>query len=473
MIVAGGERLCDELVDAVWGGAARLGAEAAAGLRLAASQGAAEPRSARDPRRAGTRSAPGTMALDAARFERLLDEAVEARAQGNPSLAHSQLERALALWRGRAYAEVVYEDFVRAEAERLEELRLVALKRGSTPSQLGRHDEVLGDALAMARDQPLRERVQGVAMLALYRAGRQTEALDHYSGLRRRLDDELGLEPSAELRSCSAASSSRIPSSNRASRPWMPGRAPPRAAEPARRTRARAGCSGRAPLASRRAAARPHRSRRERQDASRVRGRSAGRSELRQRRRDRRARTAPRSRAAPADDRGRDRHPEVPGQAPLDTLAAAVGHRELLLVLDNVEHLRSATPALVELLARAPRLVLLVTSRVVLHLTGEHVFPVSPLDDDAAVELFEQRARALQSDFEVTAENENVVREICRRVDGLPLAIELAAARIRSLTPEALLERLEQRLTVLTGGPRDFPPGSRHSARRSTGASGC
>ena len=100
---------------------------------------------------------------------------------------------------------------------------------------------------------------------------------------------------------------------------------------------------------------------------------------------------------------------------------------------------------------------LLVTSRVVLHLTGEHVFPVSPLDDDAAVELFEQRARALQSDFEVTAENESLVREICRRVDGLPLAIELAAARIRSLTPQALLERLEQRLTVLTGGPHDLP----------------
>ena len=92
-----------------------------------------------------------------------------------------------------------------------------------------------------------------------------------------------------------------------------------------------------------------------------------------------------------------------------------------------------------------------------LHLTGEHVFPVSPLHDDAAVELFEERARALQPDFELTAENESVVREICRRVDGLPLAIELAAARIRSLTPGALLERLEQRLSVLTGGPHDLP----------------
>ena len=147
----------------------------------------------------------------------------------------------------------------------------------------------------------------------------------------------------------------------------------------------------------------------------------------------------------------------MPSQTPLDTLAAAVSNRELLVVLDNVEHLRSATPSFVELLARAPRLVLLVTSRAVLHLTGEHVFPVTPLDDDAAVELFEQRARALQPDFDVTAENEGIVREICRRVDGLPLAIELAAAWTRSLTPSALLERLEQRLTVLTGGPHDLP----------------
>ena len=398
------------------------------------------------------------MSLDADRFEGLLDDAVKAMAQGNPSLALSQLDRALALWRGSAYADVMYEDFARAEAGRLEELRLAALEaRLEALAQLGRNDEVLGEALAMAREHPLRERVQGIAMLALYRAGRQTEALDHYSGLRHRLDEELGLEPSVELRTLQLRilqqdpelESSVTPVDAMSVLPVPPnplvGRERDLGALDAllssRDVRllvlTGAGGSGKTRLAF--AAAR--------QAASSF------------------ANGAVIVELAPLRDPGlllptiasAIAVAEVPGQAPLDTLAAAVSNRELLLVLDNVEHLSSATPALVELLARAPRLVLLVTSRVVLHLTGEHVFPVSPLDDDAAVELFEQRARALQSDFEVTAENESVVREICRRVDGLPLAIELAAARIRSLTPQALLERLEQRLTVLTGGPHDLP----------------
>jgi predicted ATPase len=141
----------------------------------------------------------------------------------------------------------------------------------------------------------------------------------------------------------------------------------------------------------------------------------------------------------------------------LDSLAEALTSRELLLVLDNVEHLAAAAASFVDLLARAPRLTLLVTSRVVLHVSGEHVFPVDPLADSAAVDLFEQRARSLRSDFRVTPENGGAVKEICRRVDRLPLAIELAAARVRTLRPDALLERLGQRLTVLTGGPRDLP----------------
>src|SRR4029078_6101751 len=119
----------------------------------------------------------------------------------------------------------------------------------------------------------------------------------------------------------------------------------------------------------------------------------------------------------------------------LDALANELHGRELLLVLDNVEHLRAGTALLVELLARVPRLALLVPSRAVLHLTGEHVFPVAPLEDEPALELFTQRAQALQPRFEVTTDNESDVREICARVDRLPLAIELAAARIRTLEP--------------------------------------
>ena len=92
-----------------------------------------------------------------------------------------------------------------------------------------------------------------------------------------------------------------------------------------------------------------------------------------------------------------------------------------------------------------------------LHLSGEHVFPVAPLEDDAAQELFEQRARSLQPEFRITHDNRAAVREVCRRVDGLPLAVELAAARIRVLTPVAVLERLTERLSFLAGGPRDLP----------------
>ena len=459
LTLAGGQACsADALVDAVWGASPPASARKLLQVYVSQLRKALPSREALVTTPSGYALRFEPESLDADRFERLLADAVEAMGQENASLALSQLDRALALWRGPAYADVMYEEFARAEAERLEELRLAALEaRLEALSQLGRNDEVLGDALAMARDHPLRERVRGLAMLALYRAGRQTEALDHYVELRRRLDDELGLEPSAELRQLQrrileqdpeldasvplvdAASALPVPPNPLVGR----GRELEALAELLSRRDPRllvltgAGGSGKTRLAL--AAAR--------QAASSF------------------ANGAVIVELAPLRDPGlllptiasAIGVAEVPSQTPLDTLAAAVSNRELLVVLDNVEHLRSATPSFVELLARAPRLVLLVTSRAVLHLTGEHVFPVSPLDDDAAVELFEQRARALQSDFEVTAENEGVVREICRRVDGLPLAIELAAAWIRSLTPRALLERLEQRLTVLTGGPHDLP----------------
>jgi predicted ATPase/DNA-binding SARP family transcriptional activator len=448
----------DALVDAVWGASPPASARKLLQVYISQLRKALQSREALVTSPSGYALRSDHVSLDADRFERLLDDAVEAMEHGNPSLAVSQFERALALWRGPAYSDVMYEDFARSEAERLEEMRLTALEaRLEALSRLGRNDEVLAEALAMARDQPLRERLQGVAMLALYRAGRQTEALDRYDELRRRLDDELGLEPSAELRTLHVRilqqdpelESSVSPAEAMSVLPVPPNPLVGRerdldalAALLARRdvrllVLTGAGGSGKTRLAF--AAAR--------QAASSF------------------ANGAVIVELAPLRDPGLVvptiasalAVTEVPGQAPLDGLAAAVSNRELLLVLDNVEHLRSATPAFVELLARAPRLVLLVTSRAVLHLTGEHVFPVSPLDDDAGVQLFEQRARALDPDFQVTAENEGVVREICTRVDGLPLAIELAAARIRSLTPRDLLERLERRLTVLTGGPHDLP----------------
>jgi predicted ATPase len=128
-----------------------------------------------------------------------------------------------------------------------------------------------------------------------------------------------------------------------------------------------------------------------------------------------------------------------------------------LLVLDNAEHLRAAAPLYTRLLAQAPRLGLLVTSRAVLHLSGEHVYPVEPLAEPAAVTLFSERARAADPRFQPTEEDEQAIRQICRRLDGLPLAVELAAGRTSALTPSELLDRLEPSLPLLTGGPRDLP----------------
>ena len=160
------------------------------------------------------------------------------------------------------------------------------------------------------------------------------------------------------------------------------------------------------------------------------------------------------------------------GAAPIGaTLAAYLVDKHLLLVLDNVEQLVDAAPALSELLARAPGLRILATSRTPLRLSGEHELQVPPLQlpdlsnvpelealsQFEAVALFVDRARAVRADFAVTNANAPAVAEICVRLDGLPLAIELAAARVKLLSPPALLARLEDRFELLTGGPRDLP----------------
>ncbi|PZS02375.1 MAG: hypothetical protein DLM70_10490, partial [Chloroflexi bacterium] len=156
-------------------------------------------------------------------------------------------------------------------------------------------------------------------------------------------------------------------------------------------------------------------------------------------------------------------------QALVEALTDYLRERQLLLVLDNFEHLLPAVPLVAELLSRCPQLTVLVTSRAVLHVAAEHEFPVSPLalpdpkhlpDLEKltrydAVTLFIERARAVKPRFVVTNENASAVAEICARLDGLPLAIELAAARIRVLPPRALLQRLSSRL--LTKGARDAP----------------
>jgi predicted ATPase/DNA-binding CsgD family transcriptional regulator len=171
---------------------------------------------------------------------------------------------------------------------------------------------------------------------------------------------------------------------------------------------------------------------------------------------------------------------ETPARSVLEELQVALGERSLLLLLDNFEHVLVAAPQLADLLAACPNVHLLVTSRAPLRLQGEREFAVSPLAlpdlkhlparDDlvqyAACMLFVQRARAIKPDFQLTEANAQTIAEICICLDGLPLAIELAAARIRLLSPQSLLARLSRRLEVLTGGARDVP--ARQQTLRST-----
>ncbi|MCA1726838.1 MAG: hypothetical protein LC722_04030 [Actinobacteria bacterium] len=154
-----------------------------------------------------------------------------------------------------------------------------------------------------------------------------------------------------------------------------------------------------------------------------------------------------------------------------EVLMEHLAARELLLVLDNFEQVVDAAPMVGELLAAAPKLKVLATSRIVLHVAGEREFPVPPLElpdpavlPDAeqasayeSVLLFLDRATAVKPDFVVTNDNAPAVAEICYRLDGLPLAIELAASRVKLLSPQAMLPRLEQRLELVTGGARDLP----------------
>ncbi|MGH2562518.1 MAG: tetratricopeptide repeat protein [Thermomicrobiales bacterium] len=159
---------------------------------------------------------------------------------------------------------------------------------------------------------------------------------------------------------------------------------------------------------------------------------------------------------------------DIGAEALHDRLLTAIADRRLLLVLDNVEQVVTAAPQVRNLLDVCPEVTLLITSRIRLRVSGEREFPVAPLPLDrpaivedagesGAIQLFIERARDIRPDFHLSAETTRAVAEIVRRVDGLPLAIELAAARIKALPPAALLQRLEQRLPLLSGGARDLP----------------
>ncbi|MGC4851023.1 BTAD domain-containing putative transcriptional regulator [Micromonospora sp. DT15] len=384
-----------------------------------------------------------------------------------------RLTEALALWRGEAYADVADAEFVRAEAARLAEQRLVVQERlAQARLARGEHDLVAADLAELVARHPLREGLRAVQLRALYAAGRQSEALESYAELRARLAEELGLDPGPELvalhrRILEQDAGLNAPPKASIVRGNLPapldeliGRdealAELRALLPRQRlvTLVGPGGVGKTRLATEtaRAASYP--------DGVRL------------------VELAP----LPAGDArvaeqvlaALGAH-EAAGttQSPADRLVTALRHRQLLLVLDNCEHVIEPVAELVARLLRdVPGVSVLATSREPLGLTGERLWEVPPLpvpDDgdldavrrSAAARLFVARAAAQQRGFRLDGPTATAVAQLCRRLDGLPLALELAATRVRALGVRGVVDRLDDRFRLLTSAQRDVPPRQR------------
>ncbi|HEX5617530.1 MAG TPA: BTAD domain-containing putative transcriptional regulator [Solirubrobacteraceae bacterium] len=378
--------------------------------------------------------APG--ALDLERFERALDDARRLRAAGDLAGAAAALRSGLELFRGTPLADVELLGRSAAEGARLESVRLSALEdRVELDLALGEHVAVIAELEGLVAEHPYRERLHAHLMLALYRAGRQADALDAYRRARTILVEELGIDPGPELQRLEAAVLAQD-SALELDAP-APRRTAPAPSLPAAPT----GLVGRAAeLDAVSDLLRAHRL------VTILGPGGVGKSRLALELAHRLAgefRDGARFVALAAID-ARDRLDAELAQAVDDD------NTERLLVLDNFEQLVDAAPAVSDLLARAPGVRVLVTSQAALRISGEREIPLAPLAGEPAVELFVARARD-------AAPDDPAVAELCARLDGLPLAIELAAARTRLLAPAAILERLGGRLDLLTGGPRDAP----------------
>ena len=390
--------------------------------------------------------------IDARRFQLLLDEGRERLRGGEVEGAAATLAEALSLWRGPALADLVYEPFAQAEAARLEELRLVALEeRIEAELTLGRHGELVAELEALVAAEPLRERVRRQLMLALYRCGRQADALAAYRDARRTLRDELGLEPSSGLRELEAAILRQDPAltiepAELRERRRLPAPATSLIGRRSEVERVGALIRGDVRLVTLTGPGGTGKTRLAIQTAYELADRfpdgvdfvglaALGDPEL----------VLSEIATALEVSNGRDAHA---------VLARHLRTRSELLVIDNFEHVDAAAPGLASLLSEAPGLKLLVTSRRPLRVYGEHEFPVAPLAlDEEAVPLFLERARGTGRPLEASED----VREICRRLDCLPLAIELAASRARELTPAEMRSLLAGRLELASAGPRDLP----------------
>ncbi|MEU5464084.1 BTAD domain-containing putative transcriptional regulator [Streptomyces althioticus] len=418
----------------------------------------------------GYRLAAAPDDVDLHRFERLAGEGLRALADGDPAKAATVLDDALALWRGGPALPGLPDRT--AEAARVETRHLdVQRARHTAALALGEAERSLPELTALCDSHPLDEPLQALRLRALRDTGRTAEALAAYEEVRRLLADRLGSDPGAELRALHAELL-------RPETPEPPAR--PGGGTPGNlRARLTSFVGREADIEAIRA------------DLSAARlvtllgPGGAGKTRLSQEAAETVRAAHPDgvwlAELAPVD--APDAVPEAVLTAvgarqtvlygagaegmravtdrhsdPVDRLTEHCGPRRMLLILDNCEHVVEAAARLVEtLLERCPRLTVLATSREPLGVRGESLRPVEPLPEPVALRLLAERGAAARPGFR-TDDDPEACAEICRRLDGLPLAIELAAARLRMLTPRQIADRLDDRFRLLTSGSRTVLP---------------
>ncbi|MEU9119306.1 BTAD domain-containing putative transcriptional regulator [Streptomyces sp. NPDC048506] len=421
-------------------------------------------------------------AVDLHRFERLATDGGRALAAADPARAAELLDEALTLWRGPALVDLpdAGVEAARAESRRLDAQRL----RLAADLALGRADRALPTLAALCQDHPLDEPLQALRLRALRAAGRTAEALAAYEEIRTGLVDRLGADPGPELRALHAE---LLAPATEPVRPPAAAPAPTRARPGNLRARLTSFVGRDIDLAAIRSDLAEHRL------VTLLGPGGAGKTRLSQEAAESAAAALPDAwqhgvwlaELAPVDDpqtvpeavltalgaretvvrgstaEGLRAATDPTALDPLGRLAEHCAGRRMLLLLDNCEHVIGAAAELAErLLADCPGVTVLATSREPLAVPGEMLRPVEPLPDPVAVRLLADRGAAARPGFRVEADDETqaACAEICRRLDGLPLAIELAAARLRLMTPRQLADRLDNRFRLLTNGSRTVLP---------------
>ncbi|MFE7598647.1 ATP-binding protein [Streptomyces sp. NPDC057494] len=452
LLDAGGTVTVERLVDGLYGDEPPAGAQGALQAQVSRLRRALPPGVTVEFSPAGYRLTVADPAaeVDVVRFEALAREGARAGAAGDPGRAAGLLREALGLWRGPALTDVRDAPFAAGQTARLDALRLDAVEEWAAAELAVDGDPavLVRELERWAREQPLRERLRGLQMRALGAAGRQADALAVYEEVRAALAEELGADPSPEL---SAVHLELLRGGGAApERAFPPLPAPLTDFVGRERERER--------LAALVAAARL---------VTLVGPGGAGKTRL--------------ALEVGAGLRGEVRFVDlgavagVPGPSGevaeafatalgvrgAARLEAALAGRPVLLIVDNCEHVVAETAVLVRrLLAACPGLRVLTTSREALGITGESLLPLGALAPAAAEELFVRRAAGVRPGFTGHAR----VAELCAGLDGLPLAVELAAARLRTLSVEELADGLGERFELLSRGDRTAP--ERHRTLR-------